>query len=72
MMRKGVLIDEKKRGSIGGELLIGLSERNHWFEEALGHPLNPLSNHPNGQMRKLFYDAFALKPVISRKTKRPS
>ena len=55
-----------------GELETKMRERSEWFEQVLGHPLNPLSNHPNGQMKKLFYNDLKVPIVRDRKTKSAS
>jgi DNA polymerase I-like protein with 3'-5' exonuclease and polymerase domains len=70
MMLRGVAIDQNLKARIGGDLAALMRERMIWFEGALGHPLNPLSNHPNGQMRKLLYEDLRVPPEMDRKTRR--
>lgn len=72
MMIRGVKLDLQFKNKMRGDLQNMMTERMEWLETAVGHPINPLSNHPNGDMRKLFYNDLQLTPVINRKTKRPA
>lgn len=72
MMLRGVKIDVAYKNKMRGDLQNAMRDRSIWFEKVLGHPLNPLSNAPTGQMRRLFYDDLKAPLVLNRKTKQPS
>ena len=55
MMRTGVRIDASMRSTMAMELMQAMTDREQWFTDVLGHPLNPRSPK---QMQKLFYDDF--------------
>lgn len=69
MMLRGVKVDLEYKNRLKGELLQEIVIRANWFEEVLGHPLNPDSTGANGDMQKLFYDDFGVAPIFNRKTK---
>ncbi len=69
MMLRGTRIDTTYKNRLKGELLREITFRTTWMEEILGHPFNPDSTGKTGDMQKLFYDDFQVKPVIHRKTK---
>ena len=69
MMLRGTKIDTKYKNRLKGELLREITSRTTWMEEVLGHPFNPDSTGKTGDMQKLFYDDFQVKPVFNRKTK---
>lgn len=69
MMLRGTRIDMGYKNRLKGDLLREIVVRTNWMEEVLGHTFNPDSTGANGDMQKLFYDDFAVKPVINRKTK---
>ena len=68
-MTRGVRIDLKARNDMAAELLEALCHRELWLSSILGHDLNPRSPK---QMQSLFYTDLQQKPIISRKTGRPS
>lgn len=63
MMVRGVLIDQKRKNTLRGELLRDQAARGQWLEDLLGHPLNPASSP---QMKSLFYDDFRQR-IIKKK-----
>lgn len=64
-MIRGVRVDTKQRGELALELSSEIAARESWFQEVLGHPLNPRSPK---QMKELFYGDLAQKEIFSRKT----
>lgn len=64
-MVRGVRVDIKRRSTFALELSDALADREQYFIDVLGHPLNPRSPK---QMRELFYGDFQQKEIISRKT----
>jgi uracil-DNA glycosylase len=69
MMLRGTRVNTTYKNRLKGELLREVMVRTTWMEEILGHPFNPDSTSRNGDMQKLFYDDFQVKPVFNRKTK---
>jgi DNA polymerase I-like protein with 3'-5' exonuclease and polymerase domains/uracil-DNA glycosylase len=65
-MIRGVRIDKARRAEFSMELVQEISAREAWFETVLGHKLNPRSPK---QMQKLFYEDFAQKAIINRKSR---
>lgn len=65
MMIKGVRIDLQNRSKLAMELSDELASREQWVIDVLGHPLNLRSPK---QMKALFYEDLAQKPIINRKT----
>jgi DNA polymerase I-like protein with 3'-5' exonuclease and polymerase domains/uracil-DNA glycosylase len=65
-MIRGVRIDKARRSEFSMELVEEITAREAWFERVLGHKLNPRSPK---QMQKLFYEDFAQKIIINRKSK---
>lgn len=77
MMKRGVLIDMKRRGSISGELMVALTELEKQLEyivpQSLVAPDAPTRWYRSDkQTRELFYDIFAFDIVKDRKTGRPT
>lgn len=68
-MNRGVRIDTKVRDEMAMELMDELTKREVFFEEVLGHTLNPKSPQ---QMARLFYEDLKLPVQINRQTKRPT
>lgn len=68
-MIRGLRVDHKKKAEFGLTLLDEINARETWFYEVLGFELNPRSTP---QMQKLFYEDLKMKPVLNRKTHRPS
>lgn len=64
-MLRGVRVDHAKRQSVALELQEKLIETERWFQETLGHSLNPRSSP---QMQKLFYNDLGQKAIHNRKT----
>lgn len=62
-MLRGVKIDLERRAKFSGELAAGLREREKWFEEVIGHPINMRSPK---QMMALFYEDLRL-PTVWKK-----
>jgi len=69
MMLHGVRTNREAKRRLGGELLRAHQQRATWLETVLGHPFNPRS-HP--QMKKLFYEDFAMRVIKHRKTREPT
>lgn len=69
MMIQGVLVNKDLQAKIGGELAEATKERHAYIERVLGHSLNPKSPK---QMQALFYGDFALKPILHKKSKKPT
>ena len=69
MMLRGVNVDVALKERMGGELQREMTKRMTYFENVLGHPLNPGSHV---QMKNLFYGDFQVKPYFDRKTKSQS
>jgi DNA polymerase I-like protein with 3'-5' exonuclease and polymerase domains len=69
MTLRGTLTDQVYKNKLKGELLVKINERERWLEDVLGHPFNQGSPI---QMQRLFYTDFKVRPVISRKTRRPT
>lgn len=65
MMRRGVAINKPARGQMAMELMSAMSEREAWFAQVLGHPLNPRSSK---QMQQLFYDDLRVPVQRNRKS----
>lgn len=64
-MKRGIRIDTTERNRLNLALEEELAEREQWFIDVLGHPLNPKSPK---QMAALFYDDFHM-PVMRKKGK---
>lgn len=64
-MNKGIRVNVAKRQSFAMELMDEIAKRQTWINEVLGHELNIRSSK---QMRDLFYDTFAQRPILNRKT----
>lgn len=69
MMLRGVKRDLKKTNDYDLELEKALAERQTFLDNVCGHSLNPSSPV---QLQHLFYDDLQIKPVIHRKTQRPT
>jgi len=68
-MRRGLRIDTKLQAEFSLTLLEEIDKRGQFLYEVLGEPLNPKS--PT-QVAQLFYSDFGQKPVLDRKTRKPS
>lgn len=68
-MNRGVRIDTARRQSMALELLEEISKRQAWLYNVLGYEVNIDSPV---QMKGLFYEQLAQKPVLNRKTRSPS
>jgi uracil-DNA glycosylase family 4 len=68
-MFRGVKADLKNKTALSFRLMGEITEREQWLEKALGHPINIKSPL---QMQTLFTSDLGFKPVISRKTGRPT
>jgi DNA polymerase I len=62
-MQRGVAIDKKARADFALELQDEMASREQFFQNVLGHPLNPRSPL---QMAKLFYDDLKQPPQYNR------
>ena len=69
MMLRGVRLDLEHKRKLVKDLGNDMDEVMLWLEKVLGHSINPRS-FP--QMSTLFLTDFECKPVLNRKTKRPS
>jgi DNA polymerase I len=68
-MIDGVRIDVKARSHMGMELFEEMTKREKFFQDVLGHPLNPRSPK---QMMNLFYSDLQQPPILKRRAKGPS
>lgn len=68
-MIDGVRVDHNAKHALSAELNAERVKREKWIEDILGHPFNVRSSV---QMKKLFYEDFALTPIIDRKTRAPT
>jgi DNA polymerase-1 len=64
-MCRGLRVDEKQKGQLALELIEAIDQRKSWLYNVLGYELNIRSSM---QMKTLFYEEFALKPIKNRKT----
>lgn len=64
-MNKGIRINVPKRQTFAMQLMDEIASRQTWINEALGHELN-IRSFP--QMKALFYEVFAQRPILNRKT----
>jgi len=69
VMIRGVAIDAEEKKKLSHTLLMEVTNREAWFAEVLGHPLNVRSSD---QMKALFYDDLQLPVQRNRKTKEAS
>ena len=65
-MQRGVRIDKEARNRFAMELQDEITKREEFFQEVLGHPLNPNSSL---QMTKLFYNDLGVPPIMSKAKK---
>lgn len=63
IMKRGLPVDKVKRAEYKKSLQDAIKEREEWFVEVLGHPLNIGSP---AQMKTLFYTDLGQKPVTKR------
>lgn len=68
-MIRGVRFDAARRSNFALTLSDEMANREQWFLDVLGHPLNPKSS---AQMKRLFYDDLKLPVYRNRKTGQPS
>lgn len=68
-MLRGVRIDRNYRNNLLFEFQNGITEREQIVHQLAGFPLNDASPK---QMKAFFYDDLGIKPIISRKTKKPT
>ena len=69
MMIRGMRMDTKKQADFLLECMQAHSVREVILHYVLGHPINPGSPK---QMLQLFYNDFGFKPVLHKKTKKPT
>jgi len=69
MMFRGIKVDTAYKQKLNIMLLKQIQEHNQWFEDVLGHPLNPSSNP---QMKMLFHNDFKAPIYKHKKTKQPT
>lgn len=69
MMIKGTKLNQALRPPLAKELTLLYDDRLQYLERVLGHPLNPKSPK---QMHALFYGDFQMKPIMHRKSKKPT
>lgn len=69
MMLKGIRLNQSLRPPLARELTILYDDRLAYLARLLGHPLNPKSPK---QMHALFYNDFNMKPILHRKSKKPT
>jgi len=65
-MNRGIRIDHAKRAEFAMTLFNEIAQRETWLNEMLGYPVNIKSPK---QMKELFYEQFAQRPITSRKTR---
>lgn len=68
-MFRGIRADVANKALLSFELMGEITQRDEWVRAVLGHPLNIQSPK---QMMELFYGDLGFKPVINRKTGRPT
>lgn len=68
-MIRGVRIDKQRRGDFALLLADEMAQREQWFSDVLGHPLNPKSPK---QMQSLFYDDLRQPVILHRKSGTPT
>ena len=68
-MNRGVRMDPSDKKSLSTKLLLETTEREQWLHSILEQPINVKSPK---QMKELFYDDLRQKPVIDRKTGKPT
>jgi len=66
-MIRGVKLDREAQGQLSLTIQQEIADREQWFLDVLGHPLN-INSPP--QMKDFFYRQMGQKEVISRKTKK--
>jgi len=64
-MNRGIRVDHAKRAEFAMTLFNEIAQRETWLNDALGFPVNIKSPK---QMKELFYEQFAQRPITSRKT----
>lgn len=69
MMLRGILIDGEHKKKLGREANEEMERINLWFDRTLGHALKATSPK---QLSTLFYEDFHVKPIVDRKTGRPT
>jgi len=69
MMLRGIPINTSYKAQLSSDLEQAKASRSLWFNDVLGHDLNPDSNL---QMKTLIYEDFKIKPVINKKTGNPA
>lgn len=69
MTTRGTRIDKEKRAFFRADLVRAEEELQKELDLLAGHPVNTRSNK---QLSTLFYEDFAVKPVINRKTRNPT
>lgn len=68
-MQRGIRVDPQVKADLVLEVEDELARRNQFLIDVIGHPLNPKSNGPNGQMQKFFYQDLG-QPVIMTRAKK--
>jgi DNA polymerase-1 len=68
-MLRGLRVNSARREQVRGEIREAVSKRVGEMEVVLGHPINIKS--PD-QMKRLLYEDLQLRPIIDRKTGRPT
>ena len=75
-IQRGVLVDLKERDRIQNELADMAAERAGWFSRVVGYNVNSKSTKPwynsPQQTLSLFTKVFGCRPVLDKKTKRPT
>lgn len=68
-MVRGLRVNDTLRAVLSLDLQTAIIKRQEWIEEAVGHELNLASPK---QLMDFFYTEMGIRPVISRKTKKPT
>lgn len=68
-MNRGIRIDHAKRAAFATTLFDEIDKREQWMYSVLGQEVNIKSPK---QMKELFYGQFGQRPIISRKTRKPT
>jgi len=68
-MNTGVRMDTAAKKSLSTELLLETTAREEWLTSVLEQPINVKSPK---QMKELFYDDFRQRPILDRKTGKPT
>lgn len=78
VMLRGVKVDIKLKNELYDELIYAASQYEAWLENIIPEQIHPRKKNTSPwyrspkQLQDLFYSTFGIKPVLSRKTQRPT